>query len=156
MTKALAGGCACGAVRYRLASAPMFTHCCHCLLCQRQTGGGFVIHAMIEAERVVLQAGETRGDPAPTGSGAANAVHRCVACGTAVWSRYARAPGVCFVKAGTLDDPAALTPGAHIFVRSKLPWLPLPEATPAFETYYDAATLWPPESLARRAAVTAG
>jgi len=22
------GGCACGAVRYRLASAPMFVHCC--------------------------------------------------------------------------------------------------------------------------------
>ena len=35
----LAGGCACGAVRYRLTSAPMFVNCCHCLDCQRQTGG---------------------------------------------------------------------------------------------------------------------
>ncbi len=32
------GGCACGAVRYRLTSDPLFTHCCHCLNCQRQTG----------------------------------------------------------------------------------------------------------------------
>ena len=36
------GGCACGAVRYRLASAPLFVHCCHCLNCQRQTGSAKV------------------------------------------------------------------------------------------------------------------
>jgi hypothetical protein len=34
----LAGGCACQGVRYRLRSAPMFVHCCHCKDCQRQTG----------------------------------------------------------------------------------------------------------------------
>ena len=27
------GGCACGTVRYRLTSDPLFTHCCHCLNC---------------------------------------------------------------------------------------------------------------------------
>src|SRR5262249_471426 len=30
MTDDLEGGCACAAVRYRLASPPMFVHCCHC------------------------------------------------------------------------------------------------------------------------------
>lgn len=35
------GGCACGAVRYRLASDPLFRHCFHCLNCQRQTGSAF-------------------------------------------------------------------------------------------------------------------
>lgn len=47
------GGCACGAVRYRLASEPLFTHCCHCLNCQRQTGSAFVINLLIETDRVV-------------------------------------------------------------------------------------------------------
>jgi hypothetical protein len=32
------GGCACGAVRYRLTSDPLIAHRCHCLNCQRQTG----------------------------------------------------------------------------------------------------------------------
>src|SRR5688500_4400443 len=50
------GGCACGAVRYRLASDPLFTHCCHCLNCQRQTGSAFVINLLIEADRVELLA----------------------------------------------------------------------------------------------------
>jgi Glutathione-dependent formaldehyde-activating enzyme len=44
----LAGGCACQGVRYRLRSAPMFVHCCHCKDCQRQTGSAFVLNALIE------------------------------------------------------------------------------------------------------------
>jgi hypothetical protein len=42
---------------------------------------------------------------------------------------------------------------AHIFTRSKLDWVVLPQGVPAFEIYYDMETLWPPESLARREAV---
>jgi hypothetical protein len=44
------GGCACGAVRYRLTSEPLFIHCCHCLSCQRQTGSAFVINLLIERD----------------------------------------------------------------------------------------------------------
>jgi hypothetical protein len=47
MADRLEGGCSCGAVRYRLESAPMFVHCCHCRDCQRQTGSAFAINALI-------------------------------------------------------------------------------------------------------------
>ena len=30
---ALDGGCTCRYVRYRLASKPLFVHCCHCRWC---------------------------------------------------------------------------------------------------------------------------
>ena len=46
MTETFEGGCSCGAVRYRLTSRPMFTHCCHCLDCQNQTGSAFAINAL--------------------------------------------------------------------------------------------------------------
>jgi hypothetical protein len=42
-----------------------------------------------------------------------------------------------------------VAPDVHIFTRSKLPWVELPDSVPAFEVYYDSKTLWPPESLAR-------
>ncbi len=32
----------------------MFVHCCHCTLCQRQTGSAFVINAIIETDRIEL------------------------------------------------------------------------------------------------------
>ena len=53
------GGCACGAIRYRLGSDPLFIHCCHCLNCQRQTGSAFVINLMIEASQVEMVAGSS-------------------------------------------------------------------------------------------------
>jgi len=58
-----------------------------------------------------------------------------------------------FVRVGTLDDPAALTPDVHIYVSSKLPWVTLPNGVPAFEAYYDARRLWPAASLERRRAI---
>jgi hypothetical protein len=150
------GGCSCGAVRYRMTSPPMFVNCCHCRLCQRQTGTAFVLNAITETARLEILGAEPRRTDMPTESGRPHGIYRCERCGIAVWSEYGGVTVVRFVRVGTLDDPTALTPGAHIFVRSKLPWVPLPEGVPAFDEYYDTKTLWPAASLERRrAALTA-
>ena len=153
MTDTLEGGCACGAVRYRLTSAPMFVHCCHCRYCQRQTGSAFVLNALIETDRIVLLAGHPEPVSVPTSSGRPHDVYRCPTCRTALWSDYGRRPPLRFVRVGTLDDPSALPPDVHIFTRSKLPWVTLSDSAPAFDVYYDMETLWPPASLARRRAI---
>jgi hypothetical protein len=91
------GGCACGAVRYRLKSAPMFVHCCHCHDCQRQTGSAFVLNALIEADRVEVLSGETVPVSMPTDSGKPHLIYRCPKCQTAMWSEYGgRAPRIAF------------------------------------------------------------
>ncbi len=147
------GGCACGSVRYRLETAPMFTHCCHCRDCQRQTGSAFVLNALIEADRVTYLSGAPRAVRVPTDSGRPHDIYRCPHCQTALWSDYGARAALRFVRVGTLDDPSALPPDVHIFTRTKLPWVTLPTDIPAFAAYYDSATLWPPASLARRAAI---
>jgi hypothetical protein len=149
----LEGGCACAAVRYRLASPPMFVHCCHCRDCQRQTGSAFVINALIETDRIVLLAGDPGPVAVPTDSGRPHLIYRCPNCRTAVWSEYGALAALRFVRVGTLDNPAALSPDVHIYVRSKLPWVTLPNAVPGFEAYYDARRLWPAASLERRRAI---
>ena len=128
MANGLEGGCACGAVRYRLASAPMFVHCCHCRDCQRQTGSAFVLNALIETDRIALLAGAPEPVAVPTDSGRPHDIYRCPACQTALWSDYGGRPTLRFVRVGTLDEPAALPPDVHIYTRSKLPWVALPEA----------------------------
>jgi hypothetical protein len=142
------GGCSCGAVRYRLTSEPLFVHCCHCLNCQRQTGSAFVINVLIEADRVELLAGEPQPVDAPRDDGSTQRIFRCATCEVAVFSQYTR-PEVYFVRAGTLDVPSLVEPDVHIFTRSKLPWVTLPESVPAFEIYYDTKKLWPAASLER-------
>ena len=153
MTTPLEGGCACGAVRYRLGTAPMFVHCCHCRDCQRQTGSAFALNALIEAHQVTVLSGETAPSAMPTDSGHPHHIHRCTTCGTAVWSEYGGRATIRFMRVGTLDDPTALQPDVHIYVRSKQPWIALPDGVPAFEAYYDSRTLWPAASLERRRAL---
>src|SRR5580658_6219253 len=121
--KDLAGGCACAAVRYRLATAPMFVHCCHCRDCQRQTGSAFVLNALIETDRIALRGGDPRPISVPTDSGRLHRIFRCPTCQTAVWSEYGGVAALRFVRVGTLDDPSKLPPDVHIYTRSKLPWV---------------------------------
>jgi hypothetical protein len=152
MAPQLEGGCSCGAVRYRLASEPLIVHCCHCLNCQRQTGSAFVINVLIEADRVEMLAGDPRPVDVPRDDGSVQRIFRCPECQVAVFSEYVR-PVVRFVRAGTLDDPSQVSPDVHIYTRSKLDWVALPECAPAFEGYYDSKTVWPPASLERLSAV---
>ena len=152
MSELREGGCSCGSVRYRLTDEPLFTHCCHCLNCQRQTGSAFVINLLIETDRVEVLAGAPQPIDVPRDDGSAQRVFRCPICQVAVFSEYGR-PELRFVRAGTLDAAFAVTPDVHIFTRSKLSWVTLPESVPAFDVYYDTRALWPAASLDRLGAV---
>lgn len=138
-------------MRYRLASEPLFVHCCHCLNCQRQTGSAVVINVLIEADRVELAGEQPEVVEVPRDDGSAQPISRCPRCRVAVFSHYGW-PEILFVRAGTLDDPSVVAPDVHIYTRSKVPWLELPDSVPAFDAYYDSKQLWPRESLERVAA----
>jgi hypothetical protein len=112
-----------------------------------------VLNALIETDRIEQLSGEPELTTVESGSGQPHDIYRCPDCRTAVWSDYGRRPGLRFVRVGTLDDPTALSPDVHIFTRSKLPWVRLPENVPSYEVYYDVEKLWPPESLERRRAI---
>lgn len=154
MLETFDGGCACGAVRYRLGAKPMFVNCCHCHDCQRQTGSAFVINAIIETDRIEILSGTPEPVTVPTDSGRPHDIYRCPQCQVALWSDYGRRPKLRFVRVATLNNPSLLPPDAHIFTRSKLPWVRLPANAPAFDVYYDMKALWPAESLDRRRAAT--
>jgi hypothetical protein len=148
------GGCDCRAVRYRMESAPLFVHCCHCRWCQRESGSSFALNAMIESERVTNLGVEPEIVATPSNSGKGQLIARCPTCRVAVWSHYSGlGSAVTFVRVGTLDNPDLLPPDIHIFTASRQPWVQLPPGTPAVAEYYDRKKYWPEESLARRRAI---
>lgn len=159
MTEALIeGGCDCGAVRYRLASRPMFVHCCHCTSCQRHSGTAFAMNGPIESDRLTVLRGETRRHPAgkDANDGETVVVVRCALCSGLLWSHHpAYGETVALVYAGTLDRAADFPPGAHCFVRSKHPWVGIPDDVPAAEAFYDMDACWPEASKRRLAAALA-
>ena len=131
------GRCACGEVRYRVLAEPFVVHCCHCRSCQRETGSAFVINAIVETANVEVAHGQPQTIHTPSDSGKGQQIIRCPTCEVALWSHYAGAgEKAAFIRAGTLDQPDVCPPDVHIFTRSKLPWVALPEGVPAFEIFY--------------------
>jgi hypothetical protein len=144
------GRCTCGAVQYRLASEPLFVHCCHCRWCQRETGSAFALNAMIETDRIELLAGTPERSTIPTQSGRGQIMLRCPSCRIVSWSHYAGAgEAVAFVRVGTLLDPDRCPPDIHIFTDSRQPWVVLPEGVPVMPAFYRRSAQWPPASLER-------
>ncbi len=149
------GGCTCREVRYRLTSAPLIVHCCHCRWCQRETGSAFVLNALIEADRMTVT-GATHVVVTPSLSGKGQQITRCPTCSIAIFSNYpGGGPKLRFVRVGTLDEPDRLPPDVHIFTSSKQPWVVLPAGALAVPEYYDSSKVWPAESLERRKALFA-
>ena len=146
------GGCDCRAVRYRMETAPLFVHCCHCRWCQRESGASFALNAMIEADRVIALGPAPELVDTPSASGRGQVIARCPKCKVAVWSHYAGAgPLVDFIRVGTLDNPDILAPDMHIFTASRQPWVVLSGSAPAVAEYYAREDYWSAASLARHA-----
>jgi hypothetical protein len=152
----LEGGCGCRAVRYRMLTAPMFVHCCHCTWCQRESGSAFALNALIEADRVELLQGPVDVVATPSNSGKGQKISRCPTCRVAVWSNYAGAgDALRFIRVGSLDEAYRLKPDIHIYTSTKQPWVALPADTPSVPEYYDREKYWPKSSLERRSALMA-
>jgi hypothetical protein len=109
---------------------------------------------LIEADRVELLAGEPQPVTVPRDGSKKQKIWRCPTCQVALFSQYT-SPRVRFVRASTLDEPAAVAPDVHIFTRSKLPLVTLPDSVPAFKVYHDSKRLWPAASLGRLEALMA-
>lgn len=152
MDETFDGQCFCGRVRFRMQGRPMFIHCCHCRDCQQQTGSAFVVNGLIEADRIELLEGAPKPVAMRTDSGHPHDIYRCEACQAPVWSDYGRRGWLLFVRMTVLDRAAEFAPDVHIYTRSKLPWMVLPDGARAFAEYYSTRAEWPAASLERREA----
>ncbi len=148
------GACACGEVRYRMLSKPLYVHCCHCRWCQRETGSAFVLNAFLETDRLELLSGDVCKVKIPSASGNGQVIARCPGCQIALWSHYSGlGDNMSMVRVGTLNDPDSMPPDMHIYTASKQPWVVLPDDVPAVPEYYRRSQFWSDESLARREAL---
>jgi hypothetical protein len=134
MSEVHEGGCACGAVRYGARGAPLFGTVCHCTFCQRRLASAFAVlvtfpEGAVELTRGELREREYRSDE----SGRWLRMRFCAACGTTLYHAAEVRPGALTLAGGTFDDPSWFGITRHIWVRSKLPWVVIPEGVQAFE-----------------------
>jgi hypothetical protein len=114
----LAGGCQCGAVRYRLIAEPTGANICHCRMCQKASGSPFMAFGGVRMSEFVVTAGVVStfasSDIAERGF--------CAQCGTPLTYRGLGSDRVS-VTLGSLDDPNAVEPATQLGAESKVSWL---------------------------------
>jgi hypothetical protein len=116
----ITGGCSCGAVRYRLTSTPFDTGWCHCRVCQRISGAPALVFTTVPVDDFVIDQGaQAVRTTRPTDFGRRQF---CGQCGTPLTIAVDFQPDTIDVTVASLDEPAALTPGFHIFYASRQPW----------------------------------
>ena len=131
------GGCACGAVRYRVRGKPIVSSVCHCKFCQKRLASAFAVLAVFPEESVEVTQGdvaecEYRSDE----SGRWLRMRFCPKCGTTVSHTSQIRRGYRVVAVPTLDEQDWFEIDRHIWTRSKMPWITIPEGV---EVYSEAA-----------------
>jgi hypothetical protein len=59
----------------------------------------------------------------------------CPECGALLWATNDVFPdSIIFVRAGNLEDNEQVVPDGHYFVRSKHPWITIPDGVRSFQT----------------------
>ena len=133
MTTSMTGGCLCGAVRYAINAEPAMQAVCHCSHCQRQAGSAFSTIVGVPEAAVTVTKGALKSYIDHGESGKAVERQFCGTCGSPLFSLVEVAPGMTFVKSGTLDDTSFFQPAMQLWTRSKQDWVDI-GAVPAFAT----------------------
>jgi|LNFM01.2.fsa_nt_gb hypothetical protein len=113
------GGCLCGALRYRVEGEPRETVHCHCRMCQKAGGAGFLTWATFTPEDALAY---TTGTPAIYRSSGTAQREFCRICGSQLVFRGDLLTSI-DVTVGTLDDPDSVRPIANTWTTSRRVWL---------------------------------
>lgn len=142
MTNTHLGGCACGAIRYRVQGNPVLGTVCHCRFCQKRLASAFAVLASFKEDDVeTLQGAPSEVDFRSDESGRWLRMSFCPKCGTTISHTAEIRPGMRTIAGGTFDDPTWFRIDRHIWVQSKLPWVAIPPDVVAYaQGFVDGAS----------------
>lgn len=131
MNLPFSGGCACGAIRYTGARAPLAMINCHCSDCQRSSGAPFASGIVVmTADLAISGTPKTHAVRADSGKSVTRGF--CGDCGTPLFTNGEAHPHVTSIRFASLDDTAGFKPMLDIYTASAQPWVRLDEAIPHF------------------------
>ena len=132
-----AGGCLCGAVRFRLTAKPTLAGYCHCRMCQK---AGRMAVATVSMEDFAF----TQGEPLSYESTPGWLRLFCGICGSSLGLHTAaEAPKLMDVTVACLDDPNVIEPKFHQYTASQATWFEMADDLPRYaEVAPEIEDLW--------------
>jgi hypothetical protein len=122
----LTGGCMCGGVRYEISEPLLGALYCYCKRCQRRTGTGGSIGALMATGSYRTVDGEEllrKFDPGDGGW----VKSFCSRCGSHIFTTNPENSDLVGLRMGTLDEDPGIRPRFHQFVDYAAPWAPVPD-----------------------------
>jgi hypothetical protein len=128
----LTGRCRCEQVRFEVTAAPLMTTACHCIGCQRLTGGPFSLGAIVPRAGFAI----TAGVPVIGALHGPSHYYFCPHCMSWLYTQPEQIPDVVVIRSTMLDDRRGLAPFIETKTSERLPWA----TTPAVHSFEH----WPP------------
>lgn len=119
------GGCFCRAVRFAIELPSKWCAHCHCTMCRRIHGAGYVTWVGVDSERFnLLQGDKLRWYESSPGARRGF----CETCGSSMLFESTRWSGETHVALACLDQEIDRKPQAHAFYGSHVDWMPVDES----------------------------
>jgi hypothetical protein len=129
MTGETTGGCLCGSIRYAFDGPPDWVVHCHCATCRKHVSSPLATFVSVGRGRFRF----IRGQPRVYRSSPGVRRSFCGECGSPIAYEADRVPDEIHLYHGTLDDPGALVPEAHVHTGERLPWFEVHDVLPRYQ-----------------------
>jgi len=117
------GSCLCGAIGFSATLPSKWCAHCHCSMCRKSHGAGYVTWAGFEADRVEITRGGEQLKWFDSSPGAQRGF--CKACGSSLFFRSERWAGELHIALGCVDDEIDRAPQANVFFDTHVDWMPV-------------------------------
>lgn len=124
-------GCQCKQLTMELPARPLLTIACHCVACQKRTGAVFGVLAYYRADQVASD-GEAKIYIRKSDEGNDVETFFCPVCGSTVYLKLAKQPGLVGVALGAIADPTFTAPAWSVWEQSKHHWINMPSGMQNF------------------------
>ena len=125
------GGCACGAIRYTSANAPLAMINCHCIDCQLSSGAPFASGIVAMAADVQVT-GTPKTYAVRASSGGMATRSFCGECGTPLFTQSDANAQFTSIRFPSLDDRSDFKPMLDIYTEAAQQWVCLDPSIPHF------------------------
>jgi hypothetical protein len=122
---AIHGSCLCGAVHFSAELPEKWRAHCHCTMCRRQHGAGYVTWVGFHSEKVRIDDPDAALHWHVSSPGSRRGF--CRVCGSSLFFESDQWAGETHIALGCIDEPHSLIPTAHAFYDTHVSWMAIDE-----------------------------
>jgi len=124
------GGCLCGAVRFSAELPEKWCAHCHCSMCRRQHGAGYVTWVGFHSKQVHIEDPDSALHWHESSPGARRGF--CRNCGSSLFFESKKWADETHIALGCIDEPHSFKPTAHAFYDTHVSWMAIEEGLKIF------------------------